>query len=402
MSSAVPLQLLKLQEPQARNPRGFALWALGFRPFYLLAATFAAFTVPLWALQFAGVPAIPYFRGVLWHAHEMVFGFAMAVVVGFLFTAGRTWTQQPTPSGRLLAILCALWLAARVLALTPWLGASALANAAFGFGAAAALGRAFWRARNRRNYFFVALLVLMTLASLAIHAAEWLQWGWPGWAAAQLGLDVLLFILCVMAGRVVPMFTNNGVPGAGAARRDVVERIALGSVLALMVCDLLQLRQVWIFVAVLGVGCVAHAARLLLWRPWRVRRNPLVWVLHVGYAWIPLHFALRALAAAGFTSSGVATHALTAGALGGLVIGMMTRTSRGHTARPLRADACDVASYVLVAAGAALRVFVPLVAPGLPVAATVASALVWAGGFAVFAGHYAPWLCRARLDGQPG
>jgi uncharacterized protein involved in response to NO len=399
---SAPVQLMRLQEPEVRGTRGFALWALGFRPFYLLAATFAAFAVPLWALQFAGVPAVPYFRSALWHAHEMVFGFAMAVVVGFLFTAGRNWSQQPTPTGGHLAALCGLWLAARLLALTPWLAAGALVNAAFGLGATVALARALVRARNRRNYFFVALLGVMTLASLAVHAAEWMQWGWPGWAALQVGLDVLLFMLCVMAGRVVPMFTNNGVPGAGAARHPWIERLALGGVLALMLADVLQLHQAWIYGLLAAVALVAHTVRLLLWRPWRVRRNPLVWVLHLGYAWIPLHFALRALAAMGVAAPSLATHALTAGALGTIVIGMMTRTSRGHTARPLRADAFDVASYLLVTCGAAVRVLVPLWVPEWTVPATLASAFAWAAGFALFAAHYAPFLARARLDGQPG
>ena len=126
------------EPPPAAPPHRFALWELGFRPFYLLATTFAALSVPLWALQFSGWLGHPYLAGSLWHAHEMLFGFALAVIVGFLFTAGRNWTNQPTPTGPALMALAALWLAARVLVLTPWGWAAALANVAFPWAAAAA------------------------------------------------------------------------------------------------------------------------------------------------------------------------------------------------------------------------------------------------------------------------
>ena len=393
---------LKIDEPpRAAAPRGFALWQLGFRPFYLLASLFAAASILLWALQFDGYLAAPYLSGPLWHAHEMLFGFTLAVVVGFLFTAGRNWTGLPTPTGWKLAALCGLWLAARVLVLTPWGWASALANAAFPFAAAIALAVPFVRAGNRRNYFFVALLALLGLASLAVHLNQLGVLALPAWAGIQLALDIVLFILSVMGGRVIPMFTNNGVPGAGAERRPVVEKLALGSVLALLAADALRL-PASLVAAVAAIAACAHLARWLLWHPWATRRAPLVWVLHLAYAWIPVHLALRALAAPGWVPSSAATHALTVGAIGGLVIGMMTRTARGHTARPLRADGWDMAAYVLVAAAALVRVLLPLAAPGLLLQAVLASGVLWSAGFAAYALRYLPVLMRPRLDGKPG
>src|SRR6476660_1634546 len=124
----------------AGAPGGFALLALGFRPFYLLASLFAAASIGLWALQFSGLLPFAYLQGPLWHAHEMLFGFALAVVVGFLFTAGRNWTNKPTPTGPLLAVLALLWLAGRVLVLTPFGWAAAVANTAFPLAAAVSLG----------------------------------------------------------------------------------------------------------------------------------------------------------------------------------------------------------------------------------------------------------------------
>jgi uncharacterized protein involved in response to NO len=389
------------EPPPSAAPRGFALWQLGFRPFYLLASVYAAVSVLLWSLQFAGRLAAPYLQGPLWHAHEMLFGFTLAVVVGFLFTAGRNWTNQPTPTGMALAALAALWVAGRVLVLTPWGWASALVNAAFPFAAAIALAVPFLRAGNRRNYFFVALLALLGAASLAIHLHQLHVLALPAWAGVQLALDIVLFILCVMGGRVIPMFTNNAVAGAQARKLPLLEKVALGSVLALLAADMAQVPAV-VFATVAAIAALAHLARWLLWQPWRTLRTPLVWVLHLAYAWIPLHLALRAAAAVGWGTPSAATHALTVGAIGGLVIGMMTRTARGHTARPLRAGQWDVVCYVLVASAAFVRVLMPMVAPQWLLEAVMVSGLLWSAGFAVYAVRYWKVLTRPRLDGKPG
>jgi len=394
--------MLSLEEPRpSSRPAGLALWQLGFRPFYLLASIFAALSIALWALQYAGLWTGAYLHGPIWHAHEMLFGFALAAIVGFLFTAGRNWTQQPTPTGLPLALLALLWVAARVLVLTPFGWAAAAANVAFPLVAAAALGRALLAARNRRNYFFVGLLSLLAVAALSVHLQMLGLLSLPAWAGIQLALDVLLFIMVVMAGRVLPMFTNNGVPGANAQRHPVLERLALGSVLLLLAADLLQWPAPWL-AAIAALGAVAHLLRWLLWQPWTTLRTPIVWVLHAAYLWIPVHLGLRAAAALGWAPSSAAAHALTVGAAGGLIIGMMTRTARGHTARPLRADRADTACYGLVLGAAVVRVAVPLALPQWTVGAVLLSAALWSAGFALYALRYAPVLMRPRLDGRPG
>jgi len=397
------MPLIPLEDPRTArvDPRSFALWALGFRPFYLLAGGFASLSIGLWALQFAGWLPHAYLSGPAWHAHEMLFGFALAVVVGFLFTAGRNWTDRPTPTGGGLAALALLWVAGRVLVLTPFGWTAALVDSAFAPAAAIALAVPFHAARNRRNYFFVGLLLLLGAANFSMHLSQLGVLDLPPLASLQVALDAVLFIMAVMAGRVVPMFTNNGVPGAGAQREPRVERVALGAVLALLAVDLLPLPPLAL-VGVALLGALAHALRWALWRPWKTLRTPLVWVLHAAYAWIPLHLALRACAALGWTSPSLATHALTAGALGGLVIGMMSRTSRGHTGRPLRADRIDVACYLLVLGAALLRVLLPWAWPAWTLVAVLASAGLWSAGFALFVFHYAPFLVRARLDGRAG
>lgn len=396
-------RFLRIDEPTGSVPAkpAFGLWRLGFRPFYLLASSFAAFSILLWAAQFAGWLGHAYLAGPLWHAHEMLFGFALAVVVGFLFTAGRNWTGRPTPTGPLLAGLAALWLAGRILVLTPYGWAAAVVNAAFPLAAAVALAIPFIAARNRRNYFFVALLGVMSAAVAVFHLVQLRVVDLPAWLGIQVALDVLLFIMAVMGGRVIPMFTNNGVPGTQARRDPRVEKLALGSVLAVLLADLAQVEGT-LFALLLGVAALAHLVRLALWQPWRTLRTPLVWILHAAYAWIGLHFALRAGAEAGWIVASVATHALTVGAVGGLTIGMMTRTARGHTGQPLRADRFDVACYALVLAAALVRVLVPLIVPGALVHAVTASALMWSAGYGIYAVHYWPLLSRARRDGQPG
>ena len=394
--------LLRIEEPpRTAAPRGFALFALGFRPFYLLASVFAALSVPLWALQYAGLLDHAYLAGPAWHAHEMLFGFTLAVIVGFLFTAGRNWTNLPTPTGGKLAALAALWVAARVLVLTPYAVAAAVANVAFPLAAALALAVPFLKAKNRRNYFFVALLLVLAMAAALVHLSQLGAVALPGGLGIRVALDVVLFILAVMGGRVIPMFTNNGVPGAGAARQAWVEKAALGGVLALLGADVLGLQGGPLAALAFAAGA-AHAVRWALWRPWRTLRAPLVWVLHLAYLWVPVHLLLRGLAEAGWVMPSLATHALTVGAVGGLVIGMMTRTARGHTGRPLRADGFEVVAYLLVAAAAAVRVVLPLAAPGQFVNAALASALLWSAGFGLYAVRYWPVLSRPRLDGRPG
>lgn len=378
----------------------FALWQLGFRPFYLLASLFAAASVPLWVLQFTGRVS-PAGGGPVGHAHEMIFGFALAVIVGFLFTAGRNWTGRPTPTGVPLAVLAGLWLAARVLALTPFLWAAGAANVTFAWAAAAALAVPLARARNRRNAFFVVLLVVMGAASGAIHLAQLGVTDLAPLPVLRFSLGIVLFIVAVMAGRVVPMFTNNGVRGASATRSPAVERAALGGLLLLVAADLSGLRgaPVALLAALLAL---VHGARWLLWQPWKVRRVPLVWVLHLAYLWVPVHLVLRALGELNAVAPSLATHALTAGAIGIMIIGMMTRTARGHTARALVADGWDTACYLLVFAAALARVGVPLLLPSQWLIATGVSAVLWSAGFGLFAVRYWPVLTRPRLDGRPG
>ncbi len=381
-------------------PTGFALWSLGFRPFYLLASLFSAFSVALWAAQVSGVLGHAYLQGALWHGHEMLSGYTMAVIAGFLLTAVRNWTGRPTPDGVPLMALAALWVAGRVLVLTPYGVAAAVANAAFPLALAVAIGIPLLQSRNTRNYFFIGLLVLMGGLLLALHLA---MQGAPAFAprlGLLLGLDVVLFIMTVMGGRVIPMFTNNGVPGAGAARHPLLEQLAPGSVVLLFLADALQAPPV-IVAAIALAAAAAHGARLFLWHPWRTLSTPLVWILHVAYAWIVLHLLLRGLSGFEWLAESFAVHALTVGGIGGLTLGMMTRTARGHTGRPLQADRWELAMFLLIQAAALVRVFGGMAFPAY-LASVQLSALLWSAAFGLYAVRYWSVLTGSRLDGKPG
>ena len=396
--------MLKIEDPKPRqstSAAGFALWKLGFRPFYLLASSFAALSILLWVYQYTGHLPVMYVRSPAWHGHEMLFGYTLAVVAGFLLTAVRTWTGKPTPAGVPLMALAALWMAGRVLVLTPFNTAAAVVNAAFPVAVAIGIGIPIVQSRNRRNYFFIALLLLLGCAVFAFHLADLGMLPSPERASLQAGLDVVLFIMVVMGGRVIPMFTNNGIPGVKATRNAAVEKLALGGVLVLLAAELLQAPTEVIAVVALLIA-VAHAARLYLWQPWRTFGVPIVWVLHVAYGWIVVYLVLRGLAALGVAEERFAVHALTVGAIGGMTIGMMTRTARGHTGRLLVADRFEVVCYVLVALAAAIRVFGGMLWPDAYGATVVGAGVCWSAAFALYAVRYWPVLSRPRLDGKPG
>ena len=375
---------------------GDALWSLGFRPFYLLASLFAALAVPLWLAQLVGYLPAGYLPGSLWHGNEMLFGYTTAVIAGFLLTAVRNWTGHPTPSGWMLAGLALLWISGRLLLLTPYGMAAALVNAAFPLAVALGIAVPLARGNNRRNYFFVAILVMLGLAELSLHLAQREVFAWPARLSLQLGLDLVLFVVTVIGGRVIPMFTNNGVPGAQATRRPWLEKSALGSILALLAADLLQL-PAGIVAPLTALAALTQAARLWLWQPWRTLAAPMVWILHLAYGWIVIYLALRSLAALELVSPLLALHALTIGTIGGMTLGMMTRTARGHTGRPVTADGYDTCAYVLIQCAALLRVFGGLLFAEHYLATVTGSAVLWSAAFILYAIRYAPLLLRASV-----
>jgi uncharacterized protein involved in response to NO len=339
-----------------------------------------------------------YLAGPLWHAHEMLFGYAFAVIAGFLFTAVRAWTNQATPSGGTLALISGLWLAGRVLVLTPWFSLAALTDTAFAVAVAAGIAVPLIRTHNRRNYFFIVLILALGAVNLGFYLA---MAGWIHFAVERgmrIGIDLVLLLMVVVAGRVIPMFTANAVRGAKPRRVRWLEWIAVSSVLVLLAADVLVL-PAFVTQLAAGIAAAAHLTRLALWQPWLTLSRPILWILHVSYAWIVAYLALRALAAVDRVPIGLAIHALTVGAIGGLTVGMMTRTARGHTGRALEAGKLEVACYVLIQLAAITRVFLPFFMPRWYPALIVASGALWAAAFAVLIALFAHMFLRPDKRG---
>jgi len=399
---ALPLIGAPAASAPAAPARGWPLLRLGFRPFYLGAAAFAMLAVPFWIAGLSGLLPLP--SGVpplLWHAHEMLFGFAVAVIVGFLLTAGKAWTGQATPRGAHLAALAGLWLAARLAAVWAPYPVYALLDMLLLPWVAVVLIRVLLRAGNRRNLPLGVILLLLALANLGFHLAV------LGWLAIDplralhAGLALIVMIECVIAGRVIPAFTMAALPGLKLSAWPRLEACTLGvTALALAAWVLLPAQP--LTAAGLAVAAVLHGVRLWRWQPWRTRARPILWVLHAAYAWLPVGFALLAWAQLGGVGASAGVHALAVGATGGLIIGMVTRTARGHTGRTLKAGRLEVAAYGLVAGAASARVLLPLVLPAHAGGWLVLSAAFWAAAFALYLWVFTPWLLAARVDGKDG
>jgi uncharacterized protein involved in response to NO len=386
-----------------------SLFAYGFRPHFLLAGIAGLLLVPLWASSYVfGTPLGTAWPPTLWHAHEMLFGFVASAIAGFLLTAVPSWTGQKGFAGRPLVLLAALWIAARIAIASSdgwpaWL-VTAL-DLAFLPALTLLVARPLLHERNR-NTPLLLVLALLWACNVLFHLA--LARHDPPLAsrALLLGIDIVLVLTTVIGGRIIPAFTNasfrqRGVPYT-VASRPLLTIVAVASMVLVAVGD-----AVWpdsaVAGALAGIAALAQAARLLQWGTLRTLRQPIVWVLHLGYAWMPVGLALKAAALLqGPAISAFWLHALTVGTLATLILAVMTRASLGHTGRPLVVDPLVTLSYVLLSAAGVVRVF-GLSGLGMNYLAVIAiSALCWTAALALFVAIYGPILCSARLDGKPG
>jgi uncharacterized protein involved in response to NO len=394
--------------PATAPAGGWAVFALGFRPFYLAGAGAALLLPPLWLAVYAGLVALPVADPLAWHAHEMLFGFGTAIIAGFLLTAVRNWTGADTPRGAALAGLVALWLAGRIalLVLPGWPGA--LIDLAFLPALAVGLARPILAMRVRkatqRPWLPLVVLGLLTGANLLQHLGS-LGLLESGLALGRmLGFGTVAVLIAVIAGRIVPSFTMSatGIFVPAAPRRDRIALLVLILAVAFNVATQIAPLPGPLLAATNGLAALLHAARLQQWRSWQARRIPLLAILHLAYIWLPVSFALRALAAldAGVMPA-LADHALGVGAMAGLMLAMMTRSALGHTGRPLKAGPVETAVYAAITLAALLRLCAALHA-GWQLPLLVAAALAWEAAFALYLLRYLPILLRPRIDGRPG
>jgi uncharacterized protein involved in response to NO len=390
------------------SARGPALLERGFRPFFLLAGLHATVYPALWLAVIQGWLLPPaWLAPSRWHAHEMLFGFAAAAMAGFLLTAAPVWTQSAPVAGRRLAALAGLWLLGRLAVAgsshLPGVLVAAL-DLAFLPALAVAVGLPIARARHRRSYLFPGVLGALAAANLAIHLDA--LGVAPGAAVPALRAAVFLaaLLVVVLGGRLTPAFTANALARAGrpgtVRASPWAERLAQPAVLAAAAAGLAAPGGVAAGALALAAGAIL-LARMRGWQTRRVLDDALVWSLHVGHAWVGVGFLCLGVAdLTGWLPGTSGLHALTAGALGGMILAVMSRVPLGHTGRPLRAPPGIALAYALVSLGALLRVLGPALAPGL--AALALSGALWSGGFALFTAVYAPIVWRPRVDGQPG
>ncbi|MEN3111288.1 NnrS family protein [Uliginosibacterium paludis] len=398
------MPVIPIAEPRRKPlvpPSGCAALALGFRPFYLLGAGLAALLVPLWILLLGGLLRIDAgISPLLWHGHEMIFGFAAAIIVGFLFTAGKNWTGLATPNGAPLGWLAALWLAGRIAPfLLPALPA-ALIDLAFLPVAAILLARVLIRAGSRRNYFILVLLAVLTAANVLSHA------GAQGWFAVSpltglhLAIAMIATLCTAIAGRIVPSFTANALKTV-PWRHARVDQLAIAGTVASLVLWALDGPAILVGPLAL-VSSLLQAVRCNGWRPWATLRTPLLWILHLSHGWLIVALLVLAGASAGLLPVSAVVHLLTVGLISGLILGMITRTTLGHTGRMLKAGRIETACYLLLQAALLLRVLPQFVLPQHYLTGLQLSAACWALCFALYLWKYAPILWRPRVDGQEG
>lgn len=387
----------------------FVPFAYGFRPFFLAAGLYAIVAMAAWLWMQAGAAApLGSLPPMLWHGHEMLYGFIVAAIAGFLLTAVPSWTGSRGYAGAPLVVLAVLWLLGRVAfasasMLAPaWL---AVAELAFLPALAFLIGRTLLRNRNRN---FPMLLVLAALWAVDVWFLRALALGDPAQAsrALRVGIGIVLLLVTVIGGRIVPSFTANALRRRGLepgiSTHPLIDRATIGAMVLVALVDILAPRHL-AAAAIAGLAALMQALRLAGWGGLRTLREPIVWVLHAAYAWLPIGLAMKAFHLA--TGAGWAfqwQHALTIGAAATMILAVTTRASLGHTGRPLEVGRSIAVAYGLLMAAALVRVFGPGLLPGRYLGTVEAAALLWIAAFSIYVVVYAPILLLERADGKPG
>lgn len=387
--------------------QGPPLLGRGLRPFFLLAGLYAVLSLLLWLGVLAGHCSLPTaFDPVVWHAHEMLFGFALAAVAGFVLTAVPHWTGRPVLSGIPLALLVLLWLAGRLaVAFSGWVGPLTAATLDLLFPAAlmAVVANDIVRARHWHGLLLVAVLGAFLAANLLMHLAAATEWWELGEIGRRLGLGVLVTLISLIGGRVIPNFTGNWLQGRGEQRPPLlgpIDRLAVMATAAGLLSWTIQPESA-VSGSLIALAAIAQAARLARWRGHRTLTEPLVWSLHLAYLWMPIGLGLLALGilAPDAMPASAGIHALAAGAIGGMILAMTTRATLGHTGRTLHADRWTLTLYLVVWLGAVARVASALIPAAYPTLLGTAG-ILWLCAFALFVLRYGPMLVTARVDGR--
>jgi len=394
---------LKIEEPSKGR---LALLALGFRPFFLLAGASAAILLLVWVATFNGVPIYAgYYGPNLWHGHEMLFGYLLAVIAGFLLTAVGNWTGQPMPRHGWLLCLVVLWFLGRV---APFFSGIlpdmliAIIDLCFMPAVGIAIGIPIIRSRNKRNYFFIPVFAVFVVANLLIHLEALGVMPGTGLVGEKLALGLVLMVTAVIGGRVIPFFTQAALKGVQLQQSAWVNKLSIASIVVFAVTYSVLEEGSLLLTAVAWFAAMINVARMRTWYTPQYWRVPLLWVLHLSYAWLVVGFILMGVEGLVALPGKPSLHALTIGGLGGITLGMMSRVSLGHTGRPLKIVKSIVVAFVLLNLAAAVRVFGAILMPSLYVQFITLAGVLWAVAFLLFVWVYTPVLMRPRVDGVSG
>ena len=387
---------------------GPPLWRLGFRPFFLVAGIFAVVSMAVWTasyffsidFNFSSIP--PH----LWHAHEMLFGYAMAVVAGFLLTAIKNWTGEEVLRGKALAFLLMLWLIARLMPLSGFtlpIEIIAVVDVAFLLALSIACLRPVLKVKQYKQLGIISKLFLLMACNVVFYLGllgvveQGVQWG------LYSALYMIIALILVMMRRVMPMFIENGIDGEVELKNHAwLDYSSLVLLVVLWISDVFTDYQ-QIVAVVASILAVLHSIRLFGWYSNKIWQKPLVWVLVVAYAFLIVGFALIAASVYFNVSPFLSVHAFTVGGVGLITIGMMSRVSLGHTGRSVFEPPPLVFwSILAVSLAAVVRVVLPLLNMDLYHYWMLISQLLWIVGFIIFVYVYTPMLVSARVDGRDG
>lgn len=381
------------------------LFNLGFRAFFALAGFAALTLIVLWSAMIEGDLAHEnYFSQNYWHAHEMLLGYSVAVIAGFLLTAVKNWTGKPTLTGDQLAGLCLLWLYGRIVPFYEGLLPNeliALIDFAFLPVLAYQIIKPILQVGQYRNLVFVALLLVLALGNGLVHAEILGFQENTAWLGIELVVATIIIMILVIAGRVFPFFTERGLPGTLTIKNPLFDTLSIVAAVLVFALELADISGTILALAAL-FAVVANVARLSGWYVQKIWYVPLLWVLYVGYGWIILGFGLTIFSAYELIAASLALHAFTIGGIGVLTLGMMARVALGHTGRALRVSNAMAIGFVFINMAALCRVLLPVVLPGWYNLLVYISTFAWLAAFSLFVFVYSPILTSVRADGQDG
>lgn len=396
---------IQIDDPDNKSGQNnFALFALGFRPFFLFAAFSAFSLITLWLYELSGKITISgYYTPAGWHAHEMLFGYTVAVITGFLLTAAANWTGIKMIKGKQLALLSVVFLLGRLAPFIPELPYWIIAALDLSFLPLVALLIALpvIKVKQWSNFVFVPLLLTMAVVNLMVHLSTLGIINSSIVSGTRLMIYLVILLIVIMGGRVIPFFTERGVNGVTIKKWFWIERLSSLSVILIVIGEVFFTDNVIIgYLAMFAAA--TNLIRVAGWYSNKIWQVPLVWILQIAYLWIVFGFVIKGWVIFNINESLFAFHAFTVGGIGIMTLGMMARVSLGHTGREIVLNNWMTLAFILINIAAIARVIMPMLMPNLYLFFIQFSGWLWVSAFIIFLVVYTPMWIRPRVDGRPG